>query len=256
MGRIIRYKPVELNKHNLIGRDEFPLVALKNVVLFPRIIIPLTVQRPKSIAGLEQALAKDGYLVFVAQKNLKDQAEPADFFKVGTVGRIVSTNRLSDGSFNVNVEGIDRVKVSDYVQNDPFFQVKVEPYPVEYKENVINEALARNIIEQFKKVTESKMYPSVLPNFLFGLQQIKDPEQLVNLIVVNLNLELADQQDVLETSDLSEAMKKLNIFLTREIEILEAEKKVVKETKRHGTSHFQRETQGQQASHERKENQI
>lgn len=223
---------MEFRKNNLVGKDELPLVALKNVVLFPRIIIPLVVQRPKSIAGLEDALAKDGYLVFVAQKNLKDQAEPADFFKIGTVGRIISTNRLTDGSFNINVEGIARVKINEFTQKDPFFKVKIETPSLEYKENVANEALARNIVEQFKKVTEAKMYPSVVPNFLFGLQQIKDPEQLINLIVVNLNLELADQQDVLETIDLSEAMKKLNIFLTREIEILEAEKKVVKETKR------------------------
>ncbi len=208
------------------------MVALKNVVLFPRIIIPLVVQRPKSIAGLEHALTKDGLIVFVAQKNLKDQAEPADFFRVGTVGRIVSTNRLTDGSFNINVEGITRVKITDFTQSEPFFQAKVEPITPDYRETVANEALARNIIEQFKKVTEAKIYPSVLPNFLFSLQQVKDPEQLINLIVVNLNLELTDQQDVLETFDLAEAMRKLNIFLTREIEIMEAEKKVVKETKR------------------------
>lgn len=223
---------MQFPKNNLLGRSEFPLVALKNVVLFPRIIIPLVVQRPKSIAGLEQALVQDGYLIFVAQKNLKDQAEPADFFQIGTVGRIISTNRLTDGSFNINVEGIARVKINEFIQRDPFFKAKIETLPLIYKENVANEALARNIVEQFKKVTEAKMYPSVVPNFLFGLQQIKDPEQLINLIVVNLNLELADQQDVLETADLSEAMRKLNIFLTREIEILEAEKKVVKETKR------------------------
>ena len=209
-----------------------PLVALKNVVLFPRIIIPLVVQRPKSVAGLEHALSKDGFIVFVAQKNLKDQAEPSDFFRIGTVGRVVSTNRLTDGSFNINVEGITRVKITDFTQKSPFFKAKIEPITPNYEETVENEALARNIIDQFKKVTESKIYPSVLPNFLFGLQQIKDPEQLVNLIVVNLNLELTDQQDVLETVDLAEAMRKLNIFLTRETEIMEAEKKVVKETKR------------------------
>jgi len=113
---------MELKKLNLTGREEFPLVALKNVVLFPRIVIPLVVQRPQSIAGLEEALTKDGYLVFVAQKNLKDQAGPADFFEVGTIGRVVSANRLSDGSFNINVEGISRVKIRDFTQSEPFFK--------------------------------------------------------------------------------------------------------------------------------------
>ncbi|TSC74301.1 MAG: ATP-dependent Lon protease [Parcubacteria group bacterium Gr01-1014_44] len=223
---------MELRKNSILDREELPLVALKNVVLFPRIIIPLVVQRPKSVAGLEQALAGDGYVVFVAQKNLKDQAGPNDFFKVGTVGRIVATNRLSDGSFNINVEGIARVKIVDFTQSDPFFKAKFELISANYQETVANEALSRNIIDQFKKVTEARLFPSVLPNFLFSLQQIKDPEQLINLIVVNLNLELADQQDVLETFDLAEAMRKLHIFLTREVEITEAEKKVVRETKR------------------------
>ncbi|OGN21790.1 MAG: endopeptidase La [Candidatus Yanofskybacteria bacterium RIFCSPLOWO2_01_FULL_41_34] len=223
---------MELKRHHLTGREEFPLVALKNVVLLPRIVIPLVVQRPKSVAALEGALDKDGHLVFVAQKNLKDQAGPADFFEIGTIGRIISANRAGDGSFNVNVEGLSRVKINDFVQNEPFFRAKVEPTKLVYKETVETEALARTIIEQFKKVTESKMYPSVLPNFLFGLQQVNDPEQLASLITINLNLELAEQQDILETSDLAETMRKLNVFLTREIEILEAEKKVVKETKR------------------------
>lgn len=223
---------MELRKNSILNREEFPLVALKNVVLFPKIAIPLVVQRPKSVAGLEHALSKDGYLVFVAQKNLKDQAGPSDFFRLGTIGRIISTHRLTDGSFNINVEGVARVKITDFTQSEPFFKVKAETVSLDYKETVESEALARNIIEQFKKITEAKIFSPVLPNFLFGLQQIKDPEQLINLIVVNLNLELADQQDVLETLNLAEAMRKLNIFLTREMEIMEAEKKVVKETKR------------------------
>ena len=165
---------MDFKKHNLIDKEgEFPLVALKNVVLFPRIVIPLVVQRPKSVAGLEEALAKDGHLVFVAQKNLKDQAGPADFFELGTVGRVVSTSRLTDGSFNINVEGISRVKIRDFTQDEPFFKAKVESVKMEYKETVESEALARTIIDQFKKITESKMYPSVLPNFLFNLQQSK-----------------------------------------------------------------------------------
>src|SRR3989344_1262032 len=110
---------MELSKNKIMGRDEMPLVALKNVVLFPRIIIPLVVQRPKSVAGLEHALSKDGFIVFVAQKNLKDQAEPSDFFRNDIVGRVVSTNRLTDGSFNINVEGVSRGKIMDFSQKEP-----------------------------------------------------------------------------------------------------------------------------------------
>ena len=97
---------------NLNTVEELPLIALKHVVLFPKVVTPLVVQRTKSVAGLEDALAKNGRVIFVAQKNLKDDTETKDLFEIGTVGKIVSANRLADGSFKVDIEGLSRVKIS------------------------------------------------------------------------------------------------------------------------------------------------
>lgn len=217
---------------NTAIESELPVVALKNVVLFPRIIIPLVVQRSKSVASLEYALAKDGLLVFVAQRNMHDRTSTNDFFQVGTVGKIVATSRLPDGSFKVDVEGLGRVQTLDFVQEEPFYKARVEPVNLHYRSSVESEALLRTVVEQFKKVTETKIMPSVFPSLLFTLNQLKDPEQLVDLVAVNLNLELPDQQDILETFDINEALRKINFFLAREGEIIETEKKVVKETRR------------------------
>ncbi len=218
--------------NNLTIDSELPLIALKNVALFPRVAIPLVVQRSKSLGSLEYALVKNSQIIFVAQKNLQDEAEVKDLFRVGTLGRVTSTNRLPDGSFRIDVEGLSRVRIAEFTQEEPFFKAQIEPFEVEYRPSIESEALIRTLADQFKKITEAKIFSSVLPSFLFTLGQIKDPEQLASLIAVNLNLDLADQQDILETADINEALKKVNLFLTREIEIVEAEKKVAKETKK------------------------
>lgn len=221
---------IKINNVN-VG-DELPVVALKNVVLFPRIIIPLMVQRPKSVAGLEEALARDGYLVFTAQRNLRDNAAAGDLYRVGTIGKIIVTNRLPDGAFKVDVEGLARVNIAEFVQEEPYFKARLEPVNLVYRNSVESEALMRTIVEQFKKVIEQKIMPSVFPSLLFTLNQLRDPEQLVDLVVVNLNLDLQEQQEILETLDINEALKKIHFYLMREAEIMETEKKVVKETKK------------------------
>src|SRR3989338_4060054 len=212
--------------------NELPLIALKNVVLFPRIVIPLTVQRLKSVAALEYAIAHNGYVAFVAQTNMKDEAGIEDFYRIGTLGRIISTNRASDGSFKVDVEGVARVRIDDFTQEEPFFKVQAELARLSYRTTVESEALIRATIDEFKKVSEAKMMPSILPSLIFTLNQIKDPEQLIDLVTVNLNLSLEDQQNILETFDINIALKQLNLYLARELEIIDAERKVVKETKK------------------------
>ena len=212
--------------------EELPLIALKDVALFPKVVTPLVVQRTKSVAGLENALAKNGRVVFIAQKNLKDDTETKDLFKIGTIGKIVSANRLADGSFKIDIEGLFRVKVSNISQEEPFFIAEAEPLNLEYRPSVESEALIRTVVEQFKRVTEFKIFSPVMPSFLLTLGQIKDPEQLLSIISVNLNLELLDQQEILETLNINEALKKVSFLLTREIEIIEAERKVARETKK------------------------
>jgi ATP-dependent Lon protease len=214
--------------------DELPLIPLKNVVLFPRVAIPLLVQRAKSMASLEAALAKDKLVVFVAQKNIYDDVDKKDIFSIGTVGRIFEVHRLPDGTSKVDVEGIIRVKIKEFSQTEPYFKAIIEPIKSNLVSSVEIEALTRATIEDFKKLIQVRNIPTpaIFPDLLNILEQIKDPQQVIDLIVINLNLELKDQQDILETSDIAIALKKINFFITRELEIIDAEKKVAKETRK------------------------
>lgn len=230
--RAINMALMTFNIDNINISEELPLIPLKNVVLFPRVAIPLLVQRPKSMASLDLAMAKDKLVVFVAQKNIEDDVDQKDLFRVGTVGRIFEIHNLPDGSSKVTVEGIARVKIKDFTQISPFFKAKVEPLISNAPRGLSFETLMRSTIEQFKKLLEARSLPAVLPDVVTVLNQINNPEQVVYLIAINLNLELKDQQDILESTDPVDALKKVTFFISREIEIIDAEKKVVKETRK------------------------
>ena len=130
--------------------DQLPLVALKNTVLFPKVVIPLIVQRAKSIAAMEAALATDRLVLFVTQKNVEDEIAESDLFSVGTIGRIISVFRLPDGSAKVDVEGVSRAHIAQYVTLSPYLSVRVEPIAsTDTMENADNSALLRRVLEQF-----------------------------------------------------------------------------------------------------------
>lgn len=217
---------------NITIKKELPLIPLKNVVLFPRVAIPLLVQRPKSVASLEHALSADRLALFVAQRSIDDEVSEKEIFTVGTVGKIFDVHKLPDGSQKIDVEGIARVKIKKFIQHDPHFKVEVEPLNGATIKDVESQALMRATIEQFKKFVETKHTSNVFPDLLNVLNQVRDPFQIVYLIAINLNLELKDQQEILEISDATRALKRVNLFITREIEIMAAEKKVVTETRK------------------------
>src|SRR3989338_5645433 len=220
--------------NNIFIPEELPLIALKNTVLFPKVVIPLIVQRPKSMTALEQAMTNERLVFFVTQKNIEDNVQTPDLFRVGTVGRIVSTFKLPDGSSKVDVEGLVKARISDFSSEEPFFKVKFEPMAGKGTsgDDLEERALTRLVIDQFRTISEFKSFPSVSPEIIYMMSQIKDTDQIVSLVTVNLGLEIQDQQSILEAVNPVEALKKLNYFLTREIEISEAEKVVTKETKK------------------------
>ncbi|PJE51321.1 MAG: endopeptidase La [Candidatus Yanofskybacteria bacterium CG10_big_fil_rev_8_21_14_0_10_36_16] len=211
---------------------DLPLIALKNVILFPRIAMPLLVQRPKSIRALEYAMSKDKLVVFVGQKDPRDDVNEGNLFDVGTVGKIFEIHKMPDGTSRVDVEGIARVKIKNYSSTDPFFSAKVEDYKISLTKNVETQALMRTVADQLRKILGSKTVSGPISDVMVALSQVKDPEQLVYLAAMHLSLEIKDQQEILEAVDVMDALKKVNFYLNREIEILSTEQKVARETKR------------------------
>lgn len=223
----------QLRINNIAVSEHLPLIALKNVVLFPKVVIPLIVQRPKSIAAMEAALAGDRLVLFVTQKNLEDEVSGSDLFSVGTVGRILSVFRLPDGSAKIDVEGIGRARIAGYANFDPHLVVHVEPiFSTQNMEGPENSALLRRVLEQFKHIAEVRSFPAVLPEVVYLMTQLRDAEQIIGLVAANLTLDVRQQQDVLEMREYPDALRQLNIYLSREMEVLEAEKDLARETKK------------------------
>ncbi|KKT81036.1 MAG: endopeptidase La [Candidatus Yanofskybacteria bacterium RIFCSPHIGHO2_02_FULL_44_12b] len=220
--------------NNILIPQELPLIALKNTVLFPRVVIPLIVQRSKSVGALDHAMAKDRLIFFVTQKNIEDNVSERDLFTTGTIGRIVSVFKLPDGSSKVDVEGLTRAKIISFTAKEPFFKVTAEPVLMKNGNeiNLEEKALMRLVVDQFRSVSEMKPFANILPEIVYMMNQLKDVEQIISLVTINLNLEIQDQQHILETDRALDALKRLNILLGRELEILEAEKNVAKETKK------------------------
>ena len=222
----------DFKANNIIIPEQLPLIALKNTVLFPKVVIPLIVQRPKSVAALEDAMAHDKLVFFVTQKNIEDNIGQKDVFDVGTIGRIISVFKLPDGSSKIDVEGLVRADIIGFVSEEPFFKVKARPFNMILRNSLEEKALLRRAIEQFRTISESRTFPTILPEIIYMMFQLKDTEQILSLMTVNLNLGIEDQQKILELESAIDALREMNVYLVREMEIMEAEKTVTKETKK------------------------
>ncbi|MEK7645886.1 MAG: endopeptidase La [Patescibacteria group bacterium] len=222
----------EFKINNIIIPEELPAIALKNTVLFPKLVIPIIIQRPKSIGALEFAQAHNRLVLFVTQKNSEDDIFRNDLFEIGTVGRIVSVFKLPDGSSKIDVEGLIRARITDFVAEEPFFRVNAEPMALIIRDSLDEKAILRRAIEQFRIISEARSFPTILPEIIYMMSQLKDTEHIASLMTVNLNLEVENQQRILELESMLDVLRQLNMYLSREVQILETEKSVVKETKK------------------------
>lgn len=215
-------------------RNDLPVIALKNIVLFPKMIAPLVFQRQKTTKALEAALRGDKLAVFVTQKNMADEDIKTDqLYKIGTIGRVNRVFKLPDGSTQAEVEGLERARISTYTQREPYLRANIEAIEIKSLDKDVEfEALVRHLADQFLKLI-SELGRPISPDNMTLIQQInKDPEQLVNLVVTNLSLETEEQQKLLEMLDIRELLKKANSHLAKNLDIVDAEKRVTKETRK------------------------
>ncbi len=202
-----------------------PLLPLRDIVVFPHMVVPLFVGREKSIAALEEAMQHDKEIFLSAQKKAKTN-EPSedDIFAVGTLGTIVQLLRLPDGTVKVLVEGKRRGRIKKFIARDEFFQVEVEELVEPAETSVETEALMRSIYATFE--TYVKLNKRIPPEMLISVQTIDDPARLADTIGAHLSLKLADKQAILETESASARLEKLFELMQAEIEILQVEKKI------------------------------
>jgi ATP-dependent Lon protease len=202
-----------------------PLLPLRDLIIFPHMMMPLFVGREKSINALEEAMTKQIDIVFAAQKDAKtNNPEPGDIYDVGTVATIIQLLRLPDGTVKVLVEGKKRVKLKEFKETENFFVVDVEEIPEITKNEKEARALMRSVKATFE--TYVKLNKRIPPEILMRVSTIDDIGELSDIIVAQLNLKLEDKQKLLEISDPGIRLEELLNMMTGEIEILEVEKKI------------------------------
>lgn len=204
---------------------KLPLLPLRDVIVFPHMMMPLFVGREKSINALEEAMSKKSDIILAAQKDAKtNNPEPADIFEIGTMGSIIQLLRLPDGTVKVLIEGKKRIRIKNYIPNDGYYLVDCEDLYEEPTSKVETEALIRSVKSTFE--TYVKLNKRIPPEMLMSVASIDQPGRLADTIIAQLNLKLEDRQKALETSDASKRLEELLSLMTSEIEILEVEKKI------------------------------
>jgi ATP-dependent Lon protease len=202
-----------------------PLLPLRDIIVFPHMVVPLFVGRQKSIAALEEAMAGDKAVLLCAQKKAKtNEPTPDDIFAVGTVGSIIQLLRLPDGTVKVLVEGRHRARARKYLENEKFLSVEAEEIEELIDRTVELEALMRSVHSTFEAYV--KLNKRIPPEMLTSVASIDDPARLADTIVAHLSLKLNDKQSILETEAPAKRLEKLYELMQGEIEILQVEKKI------------------------------
>ena len=209
----------------IIGGGRLPLLPLRDIVVFPHMVVPLFVGRPKSIQALEDAMAGDRQLVVAAQRIAgEEDPTPEDIYSIGTLGTIIQLLRLPDGTVKVLVEGKSRVEIRSFAAVDPYFAVEINELVDAQGETPESEALVRSIHTSFESY--SKLNKKIAPELVNSVAAITDPGKLSDTIVAHLNLKLADRQKLLEVISATERLEEVLSRMQAEIEVLEVERKI------------------------------
>ena len=212
--------------------DVMPLMPVRDVVIFTDMLLPLFVGRKKSVRAVEEAVAKDSFLMLATQKDPGVEApKPDDIFTVGTVGRILRMLKLPDGRLKALVQGVAKAEVQKYTRKRSWYQVEVslieEPEPTE--PDLETEALMRNVREYSEKILSLRGEMSNDVSAI--LESIEEPGRLADLVASNLRLKLEESQMILEIFDPLERLRKVNDLLSREVELSAMQAKIQSDVK-------------------------
>src|SRR6059058_1565546 len=208
-----------------------PVLPLRDIVVFPHMIVPLFVGREKSVRALEAVMKEDKQILLVAQKNAaQDDPSADDIYRVGTVSTILQLLKLPDGTVKVLVEGGKRARIASFKETDSYFEAFVEAMPDEAADAKELEALGRTVVGQFEQYI--KLNKKIAPEVLVSLNQIEEPSKLADTISAHLNLKIAEKQELLESSKVSERLERVFAHMESEIGVLQVEKRIRNRVKR------------------------
>ena len=191
----------------------YPVLPLRDIVVFPHMIVPLFVGREKSVRALEDVMKDDKQILLVAQKNAsEDDPTPDDIHGVGTVGTVLQLLKLPDGTVKVLVEGSYRARILEYTDNADFFQANAEVMEEPDEEDTKEyEALARSVIAQFEQYI--KLNKKIPPEVLVSLNQIENTSKLADTVASHLALKISEKQELLELKTVTERLERAYAFM-------------------------------------------
>lgn len=208
-----------------VKKEKYPALPLRDIVVYPKMIVPLFVGREKSIRALQEAVDKEQNIVLVTQKDAaEEEASPENVYGVGTLGAVLQLLKLPDGTLKVLIEGVERVKIDKFTDNQEYMEVIAAVMPEHEKDSLEMEALSRAVVSQFEEYVKlSKKIPAEV---LVSINQIEDLSKMADTIASHLSLKIADKQELLEAQSLKERFEKILGFMNAEITMLEVENRI------------------------------
>ena len=209
-----------------------PVLPLRDIVVYPKMIVPLFVGREKSIKALQSVADEDGNIILLTQKDASvDEPQTDDVYHIGTLGTIVQMLRLPDGTVKVLIEGMERIKVSKFCRNKDFMVAEAEILPEEESSNSLElEALVRAVLSQFEEYV--KLSRKTPPEVLVSVNQLKDYAKMADTIAAHLSLKIEDKQALLEGKTLADRFEKILEFMNSELTVLEVESRIKNRVKK------------------------
>ncbi|MDG2321412.1 MAG: endopeptidase La [Rhodospirillaceae bacterium] len=209
----------------------YPVLPLRDIVVFPHMIVPLFVGREKSVKALEDVMGDDKQILLVAQKDAAvDDPASDDIYDVGTISTVLQLLKLPDGTVKVLVEGGQRARITGYKENETFFEAYAEPFSNEEQEEQELEALSRSVVSEFEQYI--KLNKKIPPEVLVSINQIEESSKLADTVASHLALKIADKQELLELVTVSERLEKIYGVMEGEISVLQVEKRIRNRVKR------------------------
>ncbi len=211
--------------------ETMAVLPLRDIVVFPHMIVPLFVGREKSVRALEAVMKDDKQILLVAQKNAaQDDPSADDIYRVGTVSTILQLLKLPDGTVKVLVEGGRRARITRFAETEAYFEAHVEDMADDADQAPEMEALGRTVVGQFEQYI--KLNKKIAPEVLVSLNQIEEPSKLADTVSSHLNLKIAEKQELLEIARVSERLERVFAHMESEIGVLQVEKRIRNRVKR------------------------
>ncbi len=215
-----------LNESELIEKNKvLPVLPLRDVVVYPKMIVPIFVGREKSIEAVQRANDKGSDIVLVMQKKADIEVPNAkDMYTVGTLGNILQMLKLPDGTIKILVEGIERIKINEFFDEKTYYSANIEPYPVSEQDTTELKSWARAVVSQFEEYI--KLNKKIPLDVVQSVKQIEEYDKLADTIASHLSLKTEDKQFLLEADNLKDRLNKLLQLIDTEMMVIEVEDKI------------------------------